>query len=129
VAGSRDEYEAAAKGLSHVASELVEAGVDVEAVARHVVALRNEMKIRFRDGLPSVVVNEMERRNLDKYDHPIGPTAEWLFEKYGNWVDVAKAAARPADCRARMKMSDKLTRHMSDSVHSTRPACGGLATA
>ena len=100
--GSRAEYEAAVQGIADLVFIRLGAGEDSQTVARDAVELRNLLKVRFRKGLPRAVIAEMERRNFDKYGHPIGPTPEWLFEKYGNWEAVARASARTANLRKRM---------------------------
>ena len=90
------------RSIADMVQDRLSAGESPEAVARAAIAIRNALKVQFREGLPPAVIFEMERRNLSKYGDMIGPTAEWLLEKYGNWEEVAKAAARPAVLRHTM---------------------------
>lgn len=102
MAGSHADYENAVLGITAMVQDRLGAGESPEVVARAAIAMRNALKVQFREGLPQAVISEMERRNLGKYGDPIGPTPQWLFEKYGNWEEVANAAARPAALRHTM---------------------------
>ena len=95
MAGTRAEYEAAVDGLGKLAIWRGQ-GLEEETVARHLVERRNALKIEFRRGLPKAVLAAIEARNRYKYSHPVGPTADQLFERYGNWRAVSDAACRPA---------------------------------
>lgn len=96
---SREDYEASVRALLISAQMLWSRGLSDEAVARELVALRNKLKIQARSGLPDQVLRRLEARNLAKYGDAIGPTPEFLYERYGNWRAVIDASARPADLR------------------------------
>lgn len=92
----RAAYEAAVRGLGPIAEKRLAAGADEESVARELIDLRNKLKAQFREYDDPKVVRLMELRNLQKYGHPLGPDADWLFRKYGNWNAVISAACRSA---------------------------------
>ncbi len=97
MAGSREEYESATKALLTLANTLREKGNDSETIARVMVEQRNALKSKFREGIPAVILERIEARNMAKYGYPIGPTPEALLQKYGSWDEVIAAAARPAN--------------------------------
>lgn len=100
MAASREErrraYEQAVVGLRARADKLLAEGRDEEAVARELVAARNELKRQARLADDPDDVRLMELRNLARYGDPLGPGPEQLFRKYGSWVGVIEAACRPA---------------------------------
>ena len=93
---ARIAYEASVGSLAALAATMRAEGTSEEAIARDVVNRRNQIKVEFRKGDPPNLVAEMERINKAKYGHPVGPTADELFRKYGNWADVIAAACRPS---------------------------------
>ncbi len=97
----RRSYEAAVKDLLALAVEMRAAGNDEEFIARSLIDHRNQLKLEARAGLAAELIDWMEDRNLSKYGHSVGPTADWLFERYGSWTAVIEAAARPADLNKR----------------------------
>lgn len=72
------------------------AGHGDEAIARALVQRRNALKVEFRADDDPRIVTLIEARNRARYGDPIGPDAEYLFVKYGNWASVIAAACRPA---------------------------------
>ena len=92
----RRAYEAEVRALAAEAEALRAAGADDESVARHLVQLRNELKRKYRSEDDPAIVALMERRNLAKYGHGLGPDADWLFRRYGSSAEVLAAACRPA---------------------------------
>lgn len=92
----RAAYEAAVRGLRAEADRLLAQGQSEEIVAREMVRRRNELKREARRQDDPEIVRLMERRNLEKYGDPIGPPAERLYLKYGDWLTVIEAACRPA---------------------------------
>ncbi len=97
MAGSREECESATKALLALANTLRENGNDSETIARILVAERNALKSKFREGIPELILERIEARNMAKYGHPVGPKPEALLQKYGSWDEVIAAAARPAN--------------------------------
>lgn len=89
-------YEKQVRALAHVASQLLEAGWSEERVARHLVAARNRLKLIARRSDDPRIVAIVEARNVAKYGHPVGPTANQLYLRYGSWRVVIEAACRPA---------------------------------
>lgn len=81
--------------MSDVAA-LRSTGHSDEAIARIVVERRNALKMAFREADDPAIVLLMEARNMAKYGNPIGPNADYLFRKYGDWKLVIAAACRPA---------------------------------
>ena len=92
----RAAYEAAVRDLRRIADKRLVEGADEESVARELIDLRNKLKAQYREYDDTRVVRLMELRNLQKYGHPLGPDADWLFRKYGNWNAVISAACRSA---------------------------------
>lgn len=92
---AREAYERAVSELAAVAASMRGEGKSVEEVARNLVRMRNELKAAFRELDPPALVAVMEQRNKMKYGHPLGPDADWLFDKYGSWELVIEAACRP----------------------------------
>jgi hypothetical protein len=93
---AREAYERAVADLAAVALRLHENGLSAEEIARDVVRRRNELKQAFRAEDPADAVALMERRNIAKYGHRLGPTADQQFARYGSWANVIAAACRPS---------------------------------
>lgn len=70
------------------------AGASAEDIARVLVPMRNAAKVATRGPAPPEKVAEWEARNMLKYNDPVGPTADYQFNKYGSWEEVIKAAYR-----------------------------------
>ncbi|MBX9860083.1 MAG: hypothetical protein K2Y20_10900 [Sphingomonas sp.] len=92
----RIAYQQAVRSLAEDADVLRAAGQSDEAIARALVARRNAMKAAFRECESPALVALIEARNLAKYGDPVGPGADHLFVKYGDWRAVIAAACRPA---------------------------------
>lgn len=92
----RRAYESAVADLRVRAKDLAALGWTEEAVARTLVAERNELKRAFRSADDPRIVALMEGRNLARYGNALGPDADQLFAKYGSWSAVIEAACRPA---------------------------------
>lgn len=89
-------YEAQVRALARITEQLSAEGWSEEDIARHLVDARNRLKIVARKADDPAIVTLIEARNLAKYGHPVGPTADQLFVRYGSWAAVIEAAARPA---------------------------------
>lgn len=92
----RAAYEAAVRDLRALADRLLAAGEHEEFVARRLVAERNAVKAAIRSHDPPSLVALLEARNVAKYGDPVGPTADQLHARYGDWGEVIAAACRPA---------------------------------
>lgn len=57
-------------------------GVSKEDIAKHVVDTRNQQKVTARASMTAEERAGLEARNIKKYENPIGPDAQWLFNKY-----------------------------------------------
>lgn len=84
------------RALSKVAAQLRKDGWTEERIARHLVDARNRLKIIARQADNPAVVAAIEARNLMKYGHLVGPSADYLYKRYGTWGAVIDAASRPA---------------------------------
>ena len=89
-------YENQVRALTGVADRLLADGWFEEKIARHRVDARNRLKVVARQADDAAIVSLIEARNIARYGHPVGPTADQLFERYGSWRGVIEAAARPA---------------------------------
>lgn len=89
-------YEKQVRALAAVADRLAADGWSEQRVARHLVDARNRLKILARRADDPVIVGLIEARNVARYGHPVGPTADQLFARYRSWRAVIDAAARPA---------------------------------
>lgn len=92
----RIAYQRAVRALAEDAEVLRAAGQSDGAIARAPVARRNALKAAFRERESPALVALIEARNLAKYGDPVGPDADYLFARYGDWGAVIAAACRPA---------------------------------
>ncbi|MGJ3629381.1 hypothetical protein AB5I41_25620 [Sphingomonas sp. MMS24-JH45] len=92
----RRSYQREVLALRLLAERLTREGQGEEAVARALVAARNALKVRFRALDDPALVALMEARNRAKYGDPLGPSADALLVRYGDWQRVIEAACRPA---------------------------------
>lgn len=95
LANLRLEYEQASRDLLTEAKKMQAAGVSDEQVARWAVDRRNQLKDEYRGLTPPEKVPEMEARNIEKYQNPLGPTVEQLRAKNKSWQQIIEGAARP----------------------------------
>jgi hypothetical protein len=65
-----------------------------QEIANALVNLRNEAKVAARALMNPDDVTKLEARNLAKYGNPVGPNADWLYDRYGSWEEVINAAYR-----------------------------------
>lgn len=65
-----------------------------QEIANTLVNLRNEAKVAARALMNPDDVTKLEARNLAKYGNPVGPNADGLYDRYGSWDEVIKAAYR-----------------------------------
>lgn len=75
---------------------MIDRGEPLELVAKYAVDARNELKAKFRQGLPNEMLEAIEARNIAKYGNGLGPTVTDQIARYGSWAKVIDAACRPA---------------------------------
>ena len=63
----------------------------MEEIARAVSGRRTELRLEAYDGDPEGLAR-VTKSNLETYGNEDGPTAEFLFEKYGSWQTVPEKA-------------------------------------
>lgn len=66
---------------------MLASGKSTEEIARAVSAKRNEIRLASYSGDPEGLA-KVRKSNLETYGNENGPTAESLYEKYGNWETV-----------------------------------------
>jgi hypothetical protein len=81
--------------LEQKVNKLEKEGYIIKDIANIIVDERNESRIQtyLRNGNYKGL-EAMKARNSRKYNNPSGPTAEFLFNKYGSWEEVIFAAVR-----------------------------------
>ncbi len=92
VAKNRDvrlKYLSESHRIDESTAEMRTEGKSSEEIARHVVEVRNQQKVDARGDMSSDDVAKLEAGNMEIYGHPVGPTADQLYEKYGeSWEKV-----------------------------------------
>lgn len=88
---ARIEYLAANTQMYELLYEMTAEGKTSEEIARAISTKRNELRIASYDGDPDGLAT-LKERNLLKYGHEDGPTADELFEQYGSWDIVTEKA-------------------------------------
>ncbi|MFL0251975.1 hypothetical protein ACJDT4_16265, partial [Clostridium neuense] len=78
----RKDYLDASKQLEIDIERMNSEGVSKEDIAKHVVDTRNQQKVTARASMTAEERAGLEARNIKKYENPIGPDAQWLFNKY-----------------------------------------------
>ncbi|MCR4903209.1 MAG: hypothetical protein K6A23_10135 [Butyrivibrio sp.] len=87
----RGAYFDSVKEMIDLADSLYAAGKDTETIARTVSAKRNEIRIASYANNPEGLAALYES-NLKTYGNKEGPTADYLYAKYGSWVTVLQKA-------------------------------------
>ena len=92
VAQNRDirlKYLSESHQIDEAVVEMRTQGKSSEEIARHVVEMRNQQKIAARGDMSPEDVANLEGGNMERYSHPVGPTAEQLYEKYDeSWEKI-----------------------------------------
>jgi hypothetical protein len=78
--GIRTEYLDGSKRLENDIKTMRAKNSSSEEIGRHVVDERNLQKVDARKYMKPDDIKVLESRNLKKYDNPIGPTADDIFE-------------------------------------------------
>ncbi len=77
----RKDYLDGSKRLEKEIKEMESQNMPKEDIARKVVEVRNQEKVKARARMKPDEVKVLEERNMKKYKNPIGPTADDLFKK------------------------------------------------
>ena len=87
----RQAYLDSMAGLYRLIEKLLTEGKDVETIARAVSQLRNEIRIESYADDPEGL-ETVKKSNLETYGDEMGPSADFLYEKYGSWQTVLEKA-------------------------------------
>ena len=90
----RIEYENEVSDLSGLVSTLRNKGNSSEEIAKIVVPKRNDLKEKYRELTSPDLVRKYEQRNVKKYGHPVGPTAEQLKSQGKTWDEIIDGSFR-----------------------------------
>ena len=85
--GQRQAYHDSMEELYDIILDMVKADEDIETIARTVSRRRNELRLEAGKDDPEGLALT-KKRNLEIYGNELGPTPEWLYEKYGSWEAV-----------------------------------------
>ena len=88
---SRLEYHRQETQLITILWSMKKEGKNTEEIARAVSGRRNELRLEAYEGDPEGLAR-VKKSNLETYGNENGPTAEFLFEKYGSWNTVLEKA-------------------------------------
>ena len=87
----RQAYHDSMSALYRMIEDMLHEGKDVETIARAVSARRNELRLESYNGNPEEL-EKIRKSNFETYGNEAGPTADWLYEKYGSWQTVLEKA-------------------------------------
>ena len=87
----RIAYHQSIEAMYGILGEMTADGKSVEEIARTVSAKRNEIRLAAYDGDPDGL-EELKKRNLEKYGQEEGPLPDELYEQYGSWEAVLEKA-------------------------------------
>ena len=85
--GQRLTYHDSMQELYDIILDMVKADEEIETIARAVSRRRNELRLEASKDDPEGLALT-KKRNLETYGNELGPTPEWLYEKYGSWEEV-----------------------------------------
>lgn len=83
----RIAYHESILSMRKMLDEMTSAGMETEEIARAISAERNRIRIDSYHDDPEGLAT-LRASNLEKYGNEDGPTADSLFEKYGDWETV-----------------------------------------
>lgn len=92
---NRQQYEAEVRALAGACARQLADGGTEQQVAHWAVAQRNALKQRFRASTPPADVLRLQAWTLQRYGHPLGPTAQQLHAAGKSWRAIIEGAARP----------------------------------
>ncbi len=88
---NRLDYLNSYEQMIEIVDEMTAQGKGIEETARAVSAKRNELRLAASSDDPEELA-AVKKRNLEKYGHEDGPTADELFAQYGSWERVLEEA-------------------------------------
>ena len=88
---TRQAYHDSLSGLYRMIEAMLTEAKPVEEIARAVSQRRNELRIEAAQDDPEKL-EILKKSNLETHGNENGPTAEWLYEKYGSWQTVMEKA-------------------------------------
>ena len=92
----RIEYENKVNGLSKVADDLRSQGKTDEEIARTVSQMRRDLGVQYKDATPPTLREFIYERNVNEYGDPLGPTFDWLIERYDrDYNKIIASSCRP----------------------------------
>lgn len=87
----RQAYHDSMSELYRMIEDMLHEGKNVEEIARAVSTRRNELRLEASKDDPESL-ETTKKSNLETYGNELGPTPEFLFEKYGSWQRVLEKA-------------------------------------
>ena len=87
----RQAYHDSLSELYRMIEDMLGEGMNVEAIARAVNARRNEIRLEAYDN-DSEGLELTKKSNLETYGDENGPSADFLYAKYGSWQTVLEKA-------------------------------------
>ena len=97
VAGQREiraAYLKESKKLEAKIQKMRAEDKSAEEIARYVVNERNLQKVAARKNMQPEEVATLEEGNMKKYGNPVGPTADDLYKKVGDWKKIIASSMR-----------------------------------
>jgi hypothetical protein len=88
---AREDYHKKNDEMYRLIEKLLGEGKDIETIARAVSKLRNEIRLASNKNDPKKL-EIVKKSNLETYGNEEGPTADWLYNKYGSWQTVMEKA-------------------------------------
>ena len=90
----RSEYLQQSKELESTIDLMKQQGKSSEEIARYVVDQRNLQKVNARKFMSPEDVKVIEEGNIKKYGNAVGPSADDLFKKTGDWGKIIESSMR-----------------------------------
>ena len=87
----RQAYHDSLSELYRMIERMLAEGQNVETIARAVSARRNALRLETYEK-DSEELKKVKKSNLDTYGDENGPTADYLYEKFGSWQTVLEKA-------------------------------------
>ena len=87
----RQGYHDSMSELYRMIEDMLHKGKDVETIARAVSQRRNELRLEAEADEPKALALT-KKSNLEIFGNESGPTADFLYEKYGSWQTVLEKA-------------------------------------
>jgi hypothetical protein len=69
-------------------------GKSPEEIARAVHGIRRQLGVEYKELTPDGLLQEIYKRNLEKYGDKLGPTIDFLRGRGSSWEDIIESATR-----------------------------------